>query len=80
MTVTIELSDEQAASLEAYAQAEGLSVPELLERLAEERSNERDRAAKSDVASKTLLELFEPIRGLELDFSRNPSTGRAVDL
>ena len=27
-----------------------------------------------------LVELFTPLRGLELDFSRNDSTGRPVDL
>jgi hypothetical protein len=42
-------------------------------------------AASSTVAQATnLVDLFEPIRGLfkdgELDFSRNPSTGRPVDL
>jgi hypothetical protein len=32
--------------------------------------------------SKSLEELFEPIRGLadDVDFSRNPSTGRPMDL
>ena len=27
-----------------------------------------------------IVELFAPLRGLNLDFSRNPSTGRPVDL
>lgn len=27
-----------------------------------------------------ILELFAPLRGLNLDFGRNPSTGRPVDL
>jgi hypothetical protein len=34
--------------------------------------------------AKNMVELFEPVRGLfddgELDFSRNPSTGRPLDL
>jgi hypothetical protein len=30
--------------------------------------------------SKDIEELFVPLRGLNLDFSRNPSTGRPVDL
>ena len=29
---------------------------------------------------KSLVEVFAPLRGLDLDFSRNPSTGRPVDL
>jgi len=40
-------------------------------------------AAPSSQAS-DMVELFAPVRGLfadgELDFSRNPSTGRPVDL
>jgi len=29
---------------------------------------------------KSLVELFAPLRGLELDFERNPSSSRPVDL
>jgi len=36
---------------------------------------------RSDVPpAKDIVELFAPLRGLHLDFSRNPSTGRPVDL
>jgi hypothetical protein len=33
-------------------------------------------------SGKSLVDVFEPVRGLadDVDFSRNPSTGRAVDL
>jgi Arc/MetJ-type ribon-helix-helix transcriptional regulator len=37
---------------------------------------ERRRAA----GRKSLVELFAPLQGLNLDFSRNKSTGRPVDL
>ena len=30
--------------------------------------------------AKDIVELFAPLRGLDIDFSRNRSTGRAVDL
>lgn len=30
--------------------------------------------------AKDIMELFAPLRGLDLDFGRNPSTGRPVDL
>ena len=30
--------------------------------------------------AKDIVELFEPLRDLNLDFGRNPSTGRPVDL
>ena len=31
-------------------------------------------------AAKDIVELFAPLRGLNLDFGRNPATGRPVDL
>ena len=34
----------------------------------------------SDVPAKDIEELFAPLRGLNIDFSRNPSTGRPVYL
>ena len=34
----------------------------------------------SDVPAKDIEELFAPLRGLNLDFSRNPSNGRPIDL
>jgi hypothetical protein len=37
---------------------------------------ERRRAA----GRKSLVEVFAPLRGMNLDFSRNQSTGRPVDL
>ncbi len=44
----------------------------------------KEPAGPSVVNAKNFVELFEPIRGLfadgELDFSRNPSMGRPVDL
>jgi hypothetical protein len=39
------------------------------------------RMPQPDVPSaKNIEELFAPLQGLNLDFSRNPSTGRPVDL
>ena len=36
--------------------------------------------SQPDAPAKDIEELFAPLRGLNLDFSRNPSTGRPVDL
>jgi len=35
---------------------------------------------QTDTPAKDIVELFAPLRGLNLDFDRNPSTGRPVDL
>jgi hypothetical protein len=44
----------------------------------------RDRLMKQmtgpAAGRKTLVELFEPLRGLELEFSRNSSTGRPIEV
>ena len=53
------------------------------------REKHREATAPNDVSAKrsrpdgkkkSLVEVFAPLRGLDLDFSRNPSTGRTVDL
>jgi len=76
MTVKLELTPEFEAGLLAQAQARGLSLEvyaaQLLQRSA---PPSKPRAGK-----KSLVELFAPLRGLNLDFGRNPSVGRPVDL
>jgi hypothetical protein len=37
-------------------------------------------AAPAGAPEKDIEELFAPLRGLNLDFSRNPSSGRPVEL
>ena len=54
-------------------------VDELLEQ-ALDALDEKSPATASAVSEKDIEELFAPLRGLNLDFSRNPSTGRPVDL
>jgi len=80
VTLTIDLPDNLEAALKAQAHAHGLSeagyVRSMLERdLALPASDVPPPAKK-----KSLVELFEPLRGLDLDLSRNPSTGRPVEL
>ena len=44
------------------------------------RSSPPTRPLPEAPPAKNIVELFEPLRGLNLDFGRNPSTGRPVDL
>jgi hypothetical protein len=78
MTVTIELPEESAGLLRKHAAARGLSLEAWIEQLA------RDRAIESQdqrgQPAKNLIELFAPLRGLNIDFERNPSLSRSVDL
>lgn len=85
MTLTLELPNDVEAGLLAAAQANGLS-PEayaaqvLRERLQVVQDPQPSPASRRPPGRKSLVELFEPLRGLDLDFSRNESTGRPVDL
>ena len=76
MTLKLELAPTVESGLLAQAQAKGLSLEEYVEKLLEEHSVE---SAPTSVKKKSVLELFEPLRGLNMDFSRNPSTGRPID-
>lgn len=76
MTLKLELTPTVESSLLAQAQEHGLSLEAYAALVLEERS----AATPHRPRKKSLVELFEPLRGLELDFSRNPSTGRPVDL
>jgi hypothetical protein len=95
MTITVDIRPEVQAELARQAAAHGRALEAHAASLLEEAvhlpaeglrhdllSGEESRAAKAA----NLLDLFEPIRGLLTDeevdtlFSRNPSTGRPVDL
>jgi hypothetical protein len=76
MTVKLELSPDIEAGLLAQAQARGLS----LEAYAAQLLQRATAKPKPDSGKKSLVEVFTPLRGLNLDFSRNPSEGRSVDL
>ena len=39
-----------------------------------------EKTVEPAVKAKSLVEVFAPLRGLDLDFDRNPSTGRPVEL
>lgn len=79
MILTIDLPDEKSASLGAIAQAQGLSAEEYARQLVEH-AIEAAGIQPEVTPRKDIEELFAPLRGLNLDFSRNPSTGRLVEL
>jgi hypothetical protein len=76
MTLKLELTPAVESGLLAQAQERGLSLEAYAELVLQERS----AAATKRPHKKSLVELFEPLRGLDLDFSRNPSTGRPLNL
>jgi hypothetical protein len=40
----------------------------------------QERKPLTNASRKSIVELFAPLRGIDVEFSRNPSTGRPVDL
>jgi hypothetical protein len=81
MTITVDIKYEVQAGLARQAASSGRSVEDRAARLLEEAVHLP--SAHSAEPASDLVELFAPVRGLfadgELDFSRNPSTGRPVD-
>jgi hypothetical protein len=85
MTITVDISPEVEAELARKAAARGIDVPayvaDLLERAAQPEEVVRPNYKRPE-GRKSLVDLFaeSPLRGLDLDFSRNKSTGRPIDL
>ena len=84
MTVTIELPPDIEAGLLAQAQTEGLDVADYVRKLVWKELAANFRAGSQPVLpaqqKKSLSELFSILHDVDIDFSRNPSTGRAINL
>ena len=84
MTVTIELPPDIEAGLLAQARAEGLDVANYVRNLIRKQitanAHAESEPAQAMQRKKRLSELFATLRCVDIDFSRNPSTGRPVNL
>lgn len=82
MTITVDIRPEVQAELARQAASSGKPVEAYAASLLEEAVHLP--AAHAAQPAKDLEELFASVRGLfadgELDFSRNPSMGRPIDL
>ena len=79
MTITLELPPDVEAGLLVQAQTHGLSLEtylltQVLREAVEKPTRSKDR--------KSLAQLFaeSPLKGLDIQFERNPDTGRPVSL
>jgi hypothetical protein len=79
MTITLDIRPEVEAALARQAAAQGLAIGDyaasLLEEAAQASLNKPARTAAKD-----MVELFAPLRGLNLDFERDRDTGRDINL
>ena len=86
MTITVDVRPEVEAVLARQAAACGRALEAHAASLLEEAARVAPASAEPDAPAEAndLVELFAPVRGLfadgELDFSRNPSTGRPIEL
>jgi hypothetical protein len=83
MTITLDIRPEVQAELARQAAVQGRAIEAVAVALLEDAVHVPS-APRSQAAAKDMVELFAPVRGLfedgELDFSRNPSTSRPIDL
>jgi len=81
MTITVDIRPEVQAELARQAASHGRAVEAYAASLLEEAVDLPDSATRP-LRGKSLREVFEAARGLadDIEFSRNPSTGRPVDL
>jgi len=81
--MTIELKPEQERILqEALLEGRFQSVEEALDQAIQSIAPQENlpKGGNRPTGKKSLVELFAPPRGSDLDFSRNPSIGRTVEL
>jgi hypothetical protein len=76
MTVTLEIKPELAATLLHQAAANGMDVSEYASTLIERAAFAKDIQPSGE--RKTLLELFSPLRDLNLDLERDRDPGREI--
>ena len=81
MTITVDIRPEVEAELARQAASRGKRVEAYAASLLEEAVHLPSDATQTP-RGKSLREVFEAVRGLadDVEFSRNPSTGRPVDL
>jgi hypothetical protein len=73
------LAEARRAAYEEHRPADEL-VSDAVRRYLQERRQIAPLNTAGPVKRKRLSELFAPLRGLDIDSSRNPSTGRPVNL
>ncbi len=80
MTITLDIRPEIQAELVRQAAAHGLGVGVYASSLLEEAASASSAEQQSPAEAKDMVELFAPLRGLNLDFERDRDTGRDIPL
>ena len=80
MTITLDIKPETQDELARQAAAHGLGVGAYAASLLEEAAHAASAKPTPPAAAKDMVELFAPLRGLNLDFERDRDTGRDISL
>jgi plasmid stability protein len=78
MTITVDITPEVQAALAREAAAHGRDVEAYAATLLEEAVHRP--AVRPASTAKDMVELFAPLRGLNLNFERDRDTGRDINL
>ena len=78
MTITVDISPEVKAALERQAAAQGREFESYAASLLEQAVHPAARPPTPP--AKNMVELFAPLRGLNLDFERDRDTGRDINV
>jgi plasmid stability protein len=79
MTITVDVRPEVQAELARQAAAHGLAIEAHAASLLEE-AVRLPAAAPPNAPAKDMVELFAPLRGLNIDFERDRDPGRDIVL
>jgi hypothetical protein len=79
MTLTLDIKPETKEKLARQAAEQGLDLGKYTVSLLEEAADAHP-SRRASVHAKNLVELFAPVRGLDIDFERDPDTGRDIEL
>jgi hypothetical protein len=82
MTITLDISPEIEAELARQAAAHGLGIGAYAASLLEEAVHLPASSVRPSAPAevKDMVELFAPLRGLNLDFERDRDSGRDINL
>lgn len=79
MTITLDIKPEVQAELARQAAAQGCAIESYAATLLEEAVH-LPTVASPETTAKDMVELFAPLRGLNIDFERDRDAGRDIQL
>ncbi len=79
MTITLDIKPEVQLELARQAAAQGCALESYVATLLEAAVH-LPAVALPEIAAKDMVELFAPLRGLDIDFERDRDAGRDIQL